>query len=95
MRSQQLFHPNVCRQKASKNDIVTVHYLLRLGGPKGKLIDNSFESGEKLKFQIGSDKQIQGLSYAVSGMCRGERKKVKVPPNYAFGDLVSVFLSGA
>ena len=69
-------------QTAKKGDRVKVNYT-------GRSEDGTvFESSVgliPLVFTIGSDEVVQGFEDAVTGMCPGERKTVKVRPEDGFG----------
>ncbi len=67
---------------AAPGDRVEVHFTgyHADGSPFG----TSF-GGEPLRFTVGSDEVIVGLSRAVTDMEVGERKRVTIPPEEAYG----------
>lgn len=64
-----------------KGDFVTLHYI-------GKFADGTvFESTSKkpLRFTVGEHAVIQGLEEGVRGMKVGEKKRIVVSPDKAYG----------
>jgi len=68
--------------RAAKMDTVKVHYTGRL--EDGTIFDQSPEN-RPLQFIIGREEVIAGFDEAVEGMCQGERKKVTIPCDKAYG----------
>jgi peptidylprolyl isomerase len=62
---------------------VKVHYIGTY--PDGSEFDNSRARGETLDFQIGTGKMIKGFNDAVVGMKKGQKKKVTLSPDNAYG----------
>jgi peptidylprolyl isomerase len=71
------------KEKAVKaGDTVEIHYT-------GKLQDNTvFDTSgkETIKFQVGSDEIIKGLSDGMVGMHAGQKKTIEIKPAEAYGD---------
>lgn len=63
---------------------VSVHYTGYL--LDGKKFDSSYDKDQPFKFRLGKKKVILGWESIVSGMSKGMRVVVKVPPQYAYGD---------
>uniref|UniRef100_A0A7S2JUG0 peptidylprolyl isomerase n=1 Tax=Haptolina brevifila TaxID=156173 RepID=A0A7S2JUG0_9EUKA len=70
--------------KPIKGQAVLVHYTGYL--PSGKKFDSSYDREQPFKFTLGSGKVIPGWEAIVSGMNKGKRVVVKIPPQYAYGD---------
>jgi len=68
--------------KAEKGSTVKVHYTGKL--KDDTVFDNSLER-EPLEFTVGAGQMIQGFDNAVEGMSIGEKKKVEIPMNEAYG----------
>ncbi len=69
--------------KAQNGDKVRVHYTGTLDS--GEIFDSSYER-EPLEFIIGEGKLIPGFEKAVEGMEVGEKKKIKIPYQEAYGE---------
>ena len=70
------------RERAEKGDAVRVHYTGQL--ESGEVFDSS-EGGEPFGFTLGAGEAIPGFDQAVSGMAVGERRRVEIEPEDAYG----------
>jgi len=68
--------------QAKNGDNVQVHYTGTL--EDGTVFDTS-RSRSPLQFTLGEGRLIPGLEEAVTGMNRGDAKKVTIPPDKAYG----------
>eukprot|EP01025_Chloroclados_australasicus_P003106 TRINITY_DN10715_c0_g1_i4.p1 TRINITY_DN10715_c0_g1~~TRINITY_DN10715_c0_g1_i4.p1 ORF type:complete len:218 (-),score=25.39 TRINITY_DN10715_c0_g1_i4:364-1017(-) len=80
-----LYKPDSCEQKAEKSKRVHVHYSGTLAAD-GKKFDSSYDRKQPLPFQLGSGQVIKGWDQGVEGMCVGEKRKLTIPPELAYGD---------
>lgn len=64
-------------------DTVHIHYTGSL--PDGSVFDSS-EGREPLSFTVGSGQIIPGLDKALPGMEAGEKKRVEIAPEEAYGE---------
>ncbi len=52
----------------------------------GKEFENSRERGRPFQFKIGVGQVIKGMDMALKQMSRGQRARVVIPPELAYGD---------
>ncbi len=69
---------------AKTGDTVLTNYTGTL--QDGTKFDSSFDRGEPFEFTLGENKVIQGWELGILGMKVGEKRKLTVPPELAYGD---------
>jgi FKBP-type peptidyl-prolyl cis-trans isomerase FkpA len=57
---------------------------------KGKRFDSSLDSGKPFSFPLGTGSVIKGWDQGVVGMQVGERRRLIIPPDMAYGDAGAV-----
>lgn len=70
--------------EAKKGDTVSVRYILR---DVSKTIKDKKFANEPYTFEIGGGKVREFFDLAVEGMRKGEKRKVRVPPDVGFGPM--------
>lgn len=68
---------------AQKGSVVEVHYRGYLDD--GKEFDSSYNRDEPFVFELGTGKVIKGWDQGIDGMRVGEKRKLIIPANLAYG----------
>lgn len=66
--------------------VVTLHYILREGGPEGEIVEDTF-SGEPITFKFGVGQMIPGFETNLEGKSVGEKYSFLLAPGEAYGEL--------
>jgi len=78
--------------QVQNGQIVSVHYTGWLAdGPSTELragtkFDSSLDRGAPFEFTLGAGQVIKGWDLGVSGMKVGEKRKLTIPPEFAYGE---------
>ncbi|KAF2361039.1 FKBP-type peptidyl-prolyl cis-trans isomerase domain [Trinorchestia longiramus] len=73
-----------CNKSSSTGDRLSVHYTGSL--TNGTVFDSSLPRGEPFEFRLGASEVIPGWDQGLLGMCAGERRRLVIPPQLAYGD---------
>lgn len=71
-------------QAVESGDDIVIHYRGTL--EDGTVFDSSYDRGEPFQTQIGVGAVIQGWDEGVIGMKPGEKRKLIIPPDMAYGE---------
>ncbi|XP_049812976.1 uncharacterized protein LOC126259928 isoform X1 [Schistocerca nitens] len=81
---EKLFVPDECTEKSKTGDMLTMHYHGTLDD--GKKFDSSHDRDQPFSFQLGVGQVIKGWDQGLVDMCVGERRRLVIPPELAYGD---------
>eukprot|EP00640_Fibrocapsa_japonica_P007906 CAMPEP_0113943404 /NCGR_PEP_ID=MMETSP1339-20121228/23333_1 /TAXON_ID=94617 /ORGANISM="Fibrocapsa japonica" /LENGTH=142 /DNA_ID=CAMNT_0000948263 /DNA_START=60 /DNA_END=488 /DNA_ORIENTATION=+ /assembly_acc=CAM_ASM_000762 len=73
-----------CPQKTKKGDMVTMHYTGTLYSSCEKF-DSSVDRDQPFIFTLGVGQVIDGWDKGLLGMCIGEKRKLTIPGDMAYG----------
>lgn len=79
--------PKDCPIKSQSGDYLSVHYNGTLFSDSSKVFDSSILREEPLVFQIGRKLMIEGWEKGLLNMCVGEKRKLAVPSDLAYGSV--------
>ncbi|KAF9915899.1 Peptidyl-prolyl cis-trans isomerase fpr2 [Lobosporangium transversale] len=76
--------PKDCTNLSKDGDKLSMHYTgtLHNGGSK---FDSSLDRGRTFDFYLGIGQVIKGWDQGLKGMCVGEKRKLIIPSNLAYG----------
>jgi len=77
--------PETCEKKSKPGDTVSMHYTGTLYSDCSKF-DSSVDRDEPFKFTLGKGEVIKGWDDGLRGMCIGEKRKLTIPSDLAYGD---------
>ncbi|KAK5115464.1 hypothetical protein LTR62_001123 [Meristemomyces frigidus] len=77
--------PVICSRPTRSGDQISVNYRGTLLDT-GALFDESYKRGQPFKFYLGGGQVIKGWDEGLMDMCPGERRKLTIPPEMAYGD---------
>ncbi|MFA7169632.1 MAG: FKBP-type peptidyl-prolyl cis-trans isomerase [Candidatus Paceibacterota bacterium] len=72
-------------REVKSGDTIVINYIGAL--QDGTTLESSFSKGEPLVVQVGTEKVIEGLDEGFVGMKAGERRKVTISPELAYGEV--------
>jgi len=73
-----------CEPKSKANDMLTMHYTGKL--VDGTKFDSSHDRDQPFTFQLGVGQVIKGWDLGLTKMCVGEKRKLTIPADLAYGD---------
>lgn len=79
------FKPAECTDVSKPGDTLSMHYTGTLYSDCSKF-DSSRDRGDPFKFTLGKGEVIKGWDDGLRGMCVGEKRKLTIPSDLAYGD---------
>ncbi|XP_068201867.1 peptidyl-prolyl cis-trans isomerase FKBP10-like [Palaemon carinicauda] len=83
LKAQVLSKPGVCEFESATGDKLHVKYVGRF--TNGTIFDESPE-GRPFEFRLGAGQVIEGWEKGLVRMCVGERRRLTIPSQLAYGD---------
>ncbi|KAE8899382.1 hypothetical protein PF010_g17547 [Phytophthora fragariae] len=79
------FRPEECAMKSQLGDVLSMHYTgtLRKDGSK---FDSSLDRNQPFEFPLGAGRVIKGWDQGLVNMCIGEKRRLTIPSDMAYGD---------
>ncbi|RWS00897.1 peptidyl-prolyl cis-trans isomerase FKBP2-like protein [Dinothrombium tinctorium] len=84
LKIETVSKPVNCEREAKRGDMLTMHYKGTL--LDGKEFDSSYSRHEPFKFQLGVGHVIKGWDVGLIGICKGEKRRLTIPPKLGYGD---------
>jgi FKBP-type peptidyl-prolyl cis-trans isomerase len=79
------YAPLTCDRKSQNGDKLSMHYVGELGDSSRKQFDSSYQRGTPFSFTLGKGEVIKGWDQGLVGMCVGERRRLTIPAELAYG----------
>ncbi|CAH0492389.1 unnamed protein product [Peronospora farinosa] len=79
------YRPKECTMKSELGDTLSMHYTgtLRKDGFK---FDSSLDRNQAFEFELGAGRVIKGWDQGLVNMCIGEKRRLTIPSDMAYGD---------
>ncbi|XP_003907717.1 peptidyl-prolyl cis-trans isomerase FKBP7 isoform X1 [Papio anubis] len=86
VKIEVLHRPENCSKTSKKGDLLNAHYDGYLAKDGSKFYCSRTQNeGHPKWFVLGVGQVIKGLDIAMMDMCPGEKRKVVIPPSFAYG----------
>lgn len=86
VKIEVLHRPENCSKSSKKGDLLNAHYDGYLASDGSKFYCSRTQNeGHPKWFVLGVGQVIKGLDIAMMDMCPGEKRKVIIPPSFAYG----------
>ncbi|XP_029912853.1 peptidyl-prolyl cis-trans isomerase FKBP10 [Myripristis murdjan] len=76
--------PEVCTRRTVVGDYIRYHYNGTF--QDGTAFDSSYQRNSTYNTYIGKGYVISGMDKALQGLCMGEKRRITVPPHFAYGE---------
>jgi FK506-binding protein 14 len=76
--------PTNCEASSQKGNLLRMHYTGFLSD--GRKFDSSVDRGDPFEFELGIGEVIKGFDHGLVDMCKGEKRRLTIPPHLGYGD---------
>ncbi|KAI9262130.1 hypothetical protein BDA99DRAFT_438821, partial [Phascolomyces articulosus] len=84
-RTGLVYERRFLNYKYKNSDLLSMHYTGTLFDTGAKF-DSSVDRNQPLEFTLGKGQVIQGWDQGLKNMCVGEKRRLVIPPELAYGD---------
>ena len=86
--TEELYTPKNCANKTRAGNLVVLHYTGWLDDAHNDVFDTTIDPAKgyvPFEFVLGTGTVIKGFERGVAGMCKGQKRRLTIPPALAYG----------
>lgn len=83
---ETIYKPKICKNKTAVGKVAVLHYT---GSIHDEIFDSTIDPLKKytpFEFIIGTGAVIKGFEKGIKSMCKGEQRKIIIPPELGYGE---------
>lgn len=82
---ETIYRPTDCGNVTKTGKVAVVHYTGWVNGKKFDSTIDAFKRYTPFEFLLGTGAVIKGFEQGLKGMCKGEKRKIVIPPELGYG----------